>query len=104
MMGFIAEFTIFASVWSTFGWLILIPIWSILITAGYYLWALQRAYYGPEKRHPDVDWEHIHDVPALEKWPMAALIGAAILFGVLPALLMGQMDGWTAVVLHALGV
>jgi proton-translocating NADH-quinone oxidoreductase chain M len=94
MMGFIAEFTIFAATWQAFGWWILLPIWSILITAGYYLWALQRAYFGPEKRHPDVDWDHMHDLPRTERWPMAALVVLAILFGVLPALLMGQMDDW----------
>jgi NADH-quinone oxidoreductase subunit M len=103
LMGFIAEFTIFASVWQTFHWWILIPIWSILITAGYYLWAMQRAYFGPERRHPDVDWDHIHDVPATEKWSMAALIGLALLFGILPGLLMGQMNGWTVGVLGLLG-
>ena len=98
MMGFIAEFTIFAAIWQHFGWWILLPIWSILVTAGYYLWALQRAYYGPERRHPDVDWEHMHDLPRTERWPMAALVVLAVLFGVLPALLMGQVDGW----LHSL--
>ncbi|HUR64482.1 MAG TPA: NADH-quinone oxidoreductase subunit M [Candidatus Thermoplasmatota archaeon] len=103
LMGFIAEFTIFAGVWQAFHWWILIPIWSILITAGYYLWAMQRAYFGPERRHPDVDWAHLHDVPATEKWSMAALIGLALLFGILPGLLLGQMDGWTVGVLGLLG-
>jgi NADH-quinone oxidoreductase subunit M len=103
LMGFIAEFSIFAAVWQHFGWWILIPIWSILVTAGYYLWALQRAYYGPERRHADVDWEHMHDVPATEKWSMAALIALALLFGILPGLLMGQMNDWTRSVLALVG-
>lgn len=104
MMGFIAEFTIFAAIWEAFGWWIMLPIWSILITAGYYLWALQRAYFGPEKRHPDVDWQHMHDIPRTEKWPMAVLVVAAIVFGVLPVLLMGQINDWTQAVLALMGV
>jgi proton-translocating NADH-quinone oxidoreductase chain M len=104
LMGFIAEFTIFASIWQGFGWLILIPIWSILITAGYYLWALQRAFYGSERRHPEVDWEHIHDVPDHERWSMATLVGLALLFGILPSLLLGSMNEWSAPLLAALGV
>lgn len=104
MMGFIAEFTIFAAIWQAFGWWILVPIWSILITAGYYLWALQRAYYGPEVRHPDVDWSHMHDLPRTERWPIAALVVLAIVLGVLPALLMGQVDEWTRAALAFMGV
>ncbi|MEA3190229.1 MAG: dehydrogenase subunit [Thermoplasmata archaeon] len=103
LMGFIAEFTIFAGVWQAFGWWILLPIWSILVTAGYYLWALQRAFYGPERRHPDVDWHHIHDVPRTEQWAMVALILLALLFGILPGLLMGQMNDWTLGLLAFLG-
>ena len=34
---------------------------------------------------------------------MAALIGLALLFGILPGLLMGQMNGWTTDVLGLLG-
>jgi NADH-quinone oxidoreductase subunit M len=102
LMGFIAEFTIFAGTWQAFGWLILLPIWSILLTAGYYLWALQRGFYGPETRHPDVDWEHIHDVPATERWSMAALIVLALVFGILPGLLMGSYNAWTTQVLALL--
>jgi proton-translocating NADH-quinone oxidoreductase chain M len=103
MMGFIAEFTIFVAVWQAFGWWILLPIWSILVTAGYYLWALQRAYFGPEVRHPDVDWEHMHDLPRTEKWPMATLVVLAVVFGVAPALLMGQFDAWMHTVMAILG-
>ncbi len=104
MVGFIAEFTMFAAIWQAFGWWILVPIWSILLTAGYYLWALQRAFYGPEKRHPDVDWTHMHDLPRTEKWPIATLVVVAIVLGVLPALLMDQMDAWTQYVLGLMGV
>ncbi|MEK6985728.1 MAG: NADH-quinone oxidoreductase subunit M [Candidatus Thermoplasmatota archaeon] len=104
LMGFIAEFTIFAGIWQAFGWWILLPIWSILITAGYYLWALQRGFYGPEVRHPDVDWEHMHDVPTTERWSIVALILLALLFGILPGLLMGSYNEWTLQALAAMGV
>lgn len=104
MMGFIAEFSIFAAIWEAFGWWIMVPIWSVLITAGYYLWALQRAFYGSERRHRDVDWEHMHDINDTERWPTVALLILAIIFGVLPALLLGQMDAWSQSILHLMGV
>ena len=101
MMGFIAEFTIFVAIWEAFGWWILLPVWSILVTAGYYLWAIQRAFHGPEKRHHDVDWDHMHDLPSTERWPIAALVVVAVVLGVLPALLMDQMDAWMQAVFAA---
>jgi len=104
MMGFIAEFSLFAGVWEGFGWWIMLPIWSILITAGYFLWALQRAFYGPERRHPDVDWDHIHDVVPMERYTIAVLVVLAVVLGVLPFVLLDQMNEWTVQVLASLGV
>ncbi len=103
MMGFIAEFTMFAAIWEAFGWWIMVPIWSVLITAGYYLWALQRTFYGSEKRHVEVDWDHIHDVVPGEQWPMVVLVILAIALGILPAVLTGQMGEWTSTIITLFG-
>ncbi len=104
MMGFVAEFGIFAAVYQTFGHWIWLPIWSVLITAGYFLWALQRAYFGPRVDHVGSDFDSHHDVPSEERWPMVAMVVLAILFGVLPALLLGQMNDWTHAVFAIMGV
>jgi len=104
MMGFIAEFSIFAAIWQAFGWLIMIPIVSVLVTAGYYLWAIERVFHGPERMHASIKAEDIHDVPDEERWTMAVLIVLAVLFGVLPSLLLGQMNEWTHAVLAIMGV
>lgn len=104
MMGFIAEFTIFAGIYGAFGWWVWLPIWSILITAGYFLWAIQRAFHGSERRHSDVDWDHIHDVPPQERYTMFVLVVVALAFGLAPMLLLDQMDQWTTGVLGLMGV
>ena len=101
MMGFIAEFTMFAAIYQAFGNLIWIPIWSILITAGYFLWALQRAYFGPIRGAVEGD---VHDVPREEQYTMFALVVLAIVLGVLPAILLGQMNDWAVDILAFLGV
>jgi NADH:ubiquinone oxidoreductase subunit 4 (subunit M) len=36
----------------------------------------------------------MHDLPRTERWPIAVLVVAAVVFGILPALLLGQVDGW----------
>lgn len=101
MMGFIAEFNMFAAIYEAFGHWIWLPIWSVLLTAGYYLWAIQRALYGPIKGAVAAD--HVHDVTDDERWPMVMMVLLAILFGVLPALLLNQMNEWTAGVLALMG-
>jgi NADH-quinone oxidoreductase subunit M len=95
LMGFIAEFSIFTAIYEEFGNWIWLPIWSILITAGYFLWALQRVYFGPVRVGSAADGEHVHDVPDEERWPTFVLVLLALIFGILPALLFGQMDEWT---------
>jgi proton-translocating NADH-quinone oxidoreductase chain M len=101
LMGFVAEFTIFAGIYQAFGNWIWLPIWSILITAGYFLWALQRAYFGPIRGM--VDSDKVHDVPKEEQYTMFALIAIAIVLGVLPAILLGQINDWTVDILSFLG-
>jgi proton-translocating NADH-quinone oxidoreductase chain M len=101
MMGFIAEFSMFAAIFEAFGHWIWIPIWSVLLTAGYYLWAIQRTFFGTIKGAVTGD---VHDISADEKWPTVMMIALAILFGVLPALLLNQMNEWTLGVLSLMGV
>ncbi len=52
MVGFLAEFCVFAATFDSFGWL-LIPIISVAITAAYYIWAMQRTLFGPLTKEID---------------------------------------------------
>jgi NADH-quinone oxidoreductase subunit M len=62
--------------------LAIVAVLGIVLTAAYMLWALQRAYFGPERP----EYRNLPDVDAREQavlWPLAAM---AILLGVLPSL------------------
>jgi NADH-quinone oxidoreductase subunit M len=61
--------------------LAIVAVLGIVIAAAYMLWAMQRAYFGPERP----EYRNLPDVDAREQavlWPLAAM---AILLGVLPS-------------------
>jgi len=84
MVGFVAEFSVFIATFDAYNWLLLLPIASVAITAGYYLWALQRSMFGPVTEK--IDTSHIHDVSWYEAAPLVILSILIILFGLLPNL------------------
>lgn len=47
LAGFIGEFSILVGVFGAIGWLILVVVFAMIITASYHIWAAQRSLYGP---------------------------------------------------------
>jgi len=90
LAGFVAEFLIFLGVFKTFKFVAIIVVFSIIFTAGYFLWTIQRlGFREPVETVP----EHVED---LEFWPelvpYAALIVMMIVFGIYPSPLLRMMD------------
>ena len=86
--GFAAEFLIFigsftSTVFAGIQVYTLIAVLGIVVTAGYILWMLQQAFYGPVKE----EYNGIKDADGLEKVYMAALIIVIMLVGIYPAIL-----------------
>jgi proton-translocating NADH-quinone oxidoreductase chain M len=95
LIGFPAEFTAFLATWDALGYWVLIPLGVLVITAGFYLWMMQRVLFGTPKGVP----ERAHDVPWYEGVGMGLLVALTILFGVLPSLLVNvivnsPIKGW----------
>ena len=77
-------------------WLIVFCLLNLMLTAGYYLWAMQRVLFGPEKA--DLV-EHVHDVSKTEGIAMAVLVGLIALFGVWPDLALQYIGDYTSVLM-----
>ncbi|MEE9489201.1 MAG: NuoM family protein [Thermoplasmata archaeon] len=96
LVGFVAEFTVFLGVYEGFeaffgsGLWVLIPAVAIVITAGYYLFAMQRAMFGPEEENPG----EMKDLHSFEILPLAVLMFFIALLGILPYLLFDPILGW----------
>ncbi|MFC2007929.1 NuoM family protein, partial [Chloroflexota bacterium] len=86
--GFAAEFLIFVGSFASTAFAgiqvyTLIAIIGVVLTAGYILWMLQQAFYGPAKE----EYNGVKDADTLEKVYMFALIAVIMLVGIYPAVL-----------------
>jgi NADH-quinone oxidoreductase subunit M len=104
LCSFISEFMCFYATYETFGNWVWIPVVGVVITAAYYLWACQRAIFGPYKPSIEEKFGKIHDLSWYEVVPLAILIALIAFFGIWPhgilemtnppsALLAGLMGG-----------
>jgi NADH-quinone oxidoreductase subunit M len=94
LVGFAAEFTVFLAFNEAFGWLTAVPLITVLVTAAYYLWASQRALFGP--LNPALEKKDIHDLKPFETASLAVLAALIVLFGMLPFLFMDYIVPYAA--------
>ena len=84
LISFPAEFTALLATWNTLAYWVFVPLIILVVTAGFYLWMMQRLLFGPPKAIPST----AHDVPWYEGAGMGILVGFTVLFGILPGLLV----------------
>ncbi len=101
LVSFAAEFMVLASMYQVWALWLFLPIISVAITAGYYLWALQRSMFGPMTQK--IDTAHLHDISWFEGAPVGMLIALIALFGVFPMLIFQYIDPAAKIVLGLLG-
>ena len=89
LCGFIGEVFVTLSVWNFSQVLAVISAGTVILTAAYILWTLQRVYLGPEYKGPHGD--HITPMTPRELAIAAPLLALAILFGVYPQALFKYM-------------
>ena len=102
LAGFIAEFTAFLAAFDspllTDGYHILLPIFavlSVIVTAGYYLWAIQRVLFN----EPTEELEHAGNAKWWEDGPVFLLAIFTLLLGLIPGLVWKVLDDWSKSVL-----
>jgi proton-translocating NADH-quinone oxidoreductase chain M len=91
LVGFVAEFSVFISVFAAFGLLVLVPVLTVVFTAAYYIWAMQRSLFGP----PNPRWESAEDLARFEVAPLAVLAALIAVFGIAPVLLLDMLSTWS---------
>ncbi|TLZ45058.1 MAG: NADH-quinone oxidoreductase subunit M [Methanobacteriota archaeon] len=98
LVGFVAEFSVFLGVYAAFGLWVLIPILTVVFTAAYYIWAMQRSIFGPLNPR----WESASDLGRFEVLPLAVLVALFALFGIVPVILLDMLSAWSNGVLGGL--
>lgn len=98
MAGFVAEVAIMIAFWMAFGWWVILPALTLIITATYYLWSMQRTIFegGEEGELPDsLHGDEPVDVSWHENSGMFILAVFAILLGVLPFIFFDMMSSYS---------
>lgn len=99
--GFIAELLVLLGAFRSAGANGLLPIWmpllatlGVILAAAYYLWALQRMFFGKLWVKGDGQVNRLSDVTVREKMLLIILGLLALLFGLIPNLLLASMEGF----------
>lgn len=95
LAGFAAEFVVFLGVYAAFGLFIFIPIVTVVLTAAYFTWAMQRSIFGPLNPR----WTKAQDLKPFESLPLGVLSVALAVFGILPILVYELLMPWAMSVL-----
>ena len=90
LCGFIGEVLVTLSSWNYSRVLAVVSAFTVILTAAYILWAIQRVYLGAEYRGPHGD--HLTPITGRELAIAAPLVFLAILFGVAPQLIFNYVS------------
>jgi NADH-quinone oxidoreductase subunit M len=96
--GFVSELLVFLGTFQVWSWITALAVFAIVITAGYILWMLQRAFFGP----PLPRFANIGDTTLVEAVPMAALVVAIMVVGIYPAIIADVFRAGLDPIVHSL--
>ncbi|MCL2607719.1 MAG: NADH-quinone oxidoreductase subunit M [Methanomassiliicoccaceae archaeon] len=91
LIGFVAEFGVLMAFFDYLMgidvlWPIVFALASLMLTAGYFTWAMQRSIFGKETTK--IDMSNVHDVNRREGVALGLLCALIALFGIMPWLIM----------------
>ncbi|MBS71560.1 MAG: dehydrogenase [Thermoplasmata archaeon] len=98
MAGFVAEVAIMIAFWMAFGWWVILPALTLIITAAYYLWSMQRTIFegGEDGQLPDSLYgEDPVDISWHENTGMFVLAVFAVLLGILPFIFFDMISAYS---------
>ena len=100
LAGFVAEVAILIAFWMSFGWWVLLPALTLIITAVYYLNSMQRTIFESNDRHHGILPDSLHgeeprDITWHENTSMFILGILTVFFGIFPFLFFDMMSDWS---------
>ena len=98
--GFIAEFPIFMGLWSSYPWIAIVAVISIVITASYIIRIVGKVFFG---ELPEEFAEHVHDVNSLDKIALIFLSAILVIVGVYPSIMVPLVESGVDNILRLLG-
>jgi len=101
LAGFVAEIAIMIAFWMTYGWLVLLPALTLIVTAAYYLNSMQRTIFESNDPEHGILPDTLHgedpsDLTWHENAGMLALVAMTALFGIMPFIFWDMMSDWSS--------
>ena len=97
LAGFVAEITVLIAFWKAFGWWVILPGITLMVTAAYYIWSMQKTIFegGDAGEMPEsLGGKPAPDISMWEVSGMMLLAMLTVLFGVLPWIFFDMMTGY----------
>ncbi|MSQ08840.1 MAG: NADH-quinone oxidoreductase subunit M [Dehalococcoidia bacterium] len=95
LSGFASEILVFLGTFPVWPWATAVAAFGVVLAAGYTLWMVQRAFFGPKPAVgglPDDQYEHLSDANWLDMIPAVALTAAIVVVGIWPKVLTDVFD------------
>ena len=83
LSGFVSELLVFLGAFRAYAWPTVLAVLGIVLAAGYILWMMERAFFGPPRER----FDHLTDASLVEAIPLAIMVITIVGVGVYPSLL-----------------
>ncbi len=105
MAGFVAEVAVLIAFYMAFGWWVILPALTLIITAAYYLWSMQRTIFeggGDVQLPPTMRDEEPRDITWHENTGMLILGALAVIYGIYPDFfgMFEMMSNWASLLVE----
>ncbi|HEX9038027.1 MAG TPA: NADH-quinone oxidoreductase subunit M [Ktedonobacterales bacterium] len=98
LSGFIAEYMVFTGSFATLPVATIFSAFGVVLTAGYLLWMLRRAFMGPL----NMKWSWLTDATAMEAFPLVALTVVILFVGIYPQPMVDLLTPSVQQMLHSM--
>ena len=88
LSGFVSELLVFLGAFRAYDWPTVLAVLGIVLAAGYILWMMERAFFGPRRDR----FANLSDASLVEAAPLALMVICIIGVGVYPAILTDMFD------------
>ena len=105
MAGFVAEVAVLIAFYMAFGWWVLLPAVTLIVTATYYLWSMQRTIFegdGEAQLPPTMHGDEPRDITWHENTGMLVLGVLAVIYGIYPDFfgMFEMMSDWATLLVE----
>lgn len=83
LSGFVSELLVFLGAFRAYPWPTALAVLGIILAAGYILWMMERAFFGPRRQR----FDHLTDATLVEAIPLAIMVVTIVGIGFYPSLL-----------------